>query len=80
MNTATETEYAAFVGIDWADRKHHVCLQAPGSSKRESSVLAHRPESIAQWAQAWVRRLAAKNDPFHWAGKSMAVAATAVSC
>src|SRR4051812_27537181 len=52
MNTATDLEYAAFVGIDWAHRKHDVCLQVAGSSKREFSVLAHRPESIAQWAQA----------------------------
>ena len=51
MNTASEVEYAAFVGIDWADRKHDVCLQAAAGSKREFSVLAHRPESIAQWAQ-----------------------------
>jgi transposase len=56
MNTATDLEYAAFVGIDWADRKHDVCLQAAGSSKRESSVLAHRPETIAQWVQALRQR------------------------
>jgi transposase len=56
MNTATDLEYAAFVGIDWADRKHDVCLQAAGSSKREFSVLAHRPECIAQWAQALRQR------------------------
>ena len=52
MNTAIDLQYAAFVGIDWADRKHDVCLQATGSSKREFGVLPHRPECIAQWAQA----------------------------
>ena len=60
MNTVTDLEYAAFVGIDWADRKHDVCLQAAGSSKRESSVLAHRPESIAQWAQTLRQRFAGR--------------------
>jgi transposase len=60
MNTATEMEYAALVGIDWADRKHDVCLQAAGSSKREFSVLAHRPECIAQWAQALRARFAGR--------------------
>ena len=60
MNTATEMEYAALVGIDWADRKHDVCLQAAGSSKREFSVLAHRPETIAQWAQALRQRFAGR--------------------
>jgi len=56
MNSATDLEYAAFVGIDWADRKHDVCLQAAGSSKREFCELAHRPESIAQWAQTLRQR------------------------
>ena len=60
MNTVTGLEYAAFVGIDWADRKHDVCVQAAGSSKREFSVLAHRPESIAQWAQALPARFAGR--------------------
>jgi transposase len=44
-------EFAAVVGIDWADRKHDVCLLPAGSSRPEASVLAHRPEAIAQWAE-----------------------------
>ena len=56
MKTSTDTEFAAFMGIDWADRKHDVCLQAAGSSKREVSVLPHRPESIAQWAEGLRQR------------------------
>ena len=56
MNTATDLEYAAFVGIDWSDRKHDVCLQAAGGKKHEFSELAHRPEAIAQWAQALRQR------------------------
>jgi len=64
MNSATDLEYAAFVGIDWADRKHDVCLQAAGSSQREFSELAHRPESIVQW----VRELRAR-----FAGRAVAV-------
>ena len=51
MNAPTTTEFAAFVGIDWADRKHDVCLLPAGSSKQELSVLPHRPEAIAQWAE-----------------------------
>ena len=60
MNTATDIEYAAFVGIDWADRKHDVCLQIPGSSKREFTELPHRPECIAQWAQALRQRFGSR--------------------
>jgi hypothetical protein len=31
MNGSSLIEYAAFVGIDWADRKHDICLQVAGS-------------------------------------------------
>lgn len=51
MDALTATQFAAFVGIDWADRKHDVCLLPAGSSKAEFSVLPHRPEAIAQWAE-----------------------------
>jgi transposase len=44
------TQFAALVGIDWADRKHDICLQVPGEAKREFRVLEHRPEAIDEWA------------------------------
>ncbi len=40
---------AAFVGIDWADAKHDVCLQAAGTAKRECFQLEHTPEAIETW-------------------------------
>lgn len=46
-----ETEFAAFVGIDWADAKHDICLQVAGSDRVEHRVLPHRPEDIEAWAQ-----------------------------
>lgn len=58
MSAPTTTEFAAFVGIDWADRKHDVCLLPAGASTPEFSVLPHRPEAIAQWAQELYRRFA----------------------
>jgi transposase len=45
------SEFAAFVGIDWADRKHDVCLHVPGAVALESSVLEHRPTVIDAWAR-----------------------------
>jgi transposase len=47
---------AAFVGIDWADAKHDVCLQAAGSERREFSVLVHTPEAIDAWVSALRQR------------------------
>jgi transposase len=45
------SEFAAFIGIDWADRKHDVCLQIPGAPDPEASVLEHRPRVIDAWAR-----------------------------
>ena len=44
------------MGIDWADRKHDVCLLAAGSRRCKFSVLPHRPEAIAQWAESLRQR------------------------
>ena len=60
MKASTLTEYAAFIGIDWADRKHDVWLQVAGCDTREVSVLPHRPERRAQWAQALRQRFAGR--------------------
>jgi transposase len=55
-----EAEFAAFIGIDWADAKHDVCLEAVGSDTREFSRLEHTPEAIDAWAQAVQQRLAGR--------------------
>jgi transposase len=44
-------DFAAFIGIDWADQKHDVCLCLPGSAAREQSVIEHRPAAIEAWAR-----------------------------
>jgi hypothetical protein len=49
MTHESHEAFAAFVGIDWADTTHDVCLQAAGSEKRESFMLAHTPETIDAW-------------------------------
>ena len=43
--------FAAFVGLDWADATHDICLQAAGTVHREFLVLEHRPEAIDAWVQ-----------------------------
>jgi len=47
-----DEQFAAFIGIDWADRKHDVCLAAARSEQREGSVIEHRPAVIREWAAA----------------------------
>ncbi len=50
----TPENFAAFVGIDWADREHAVCMIADGQETFES--LPHSAEEIAQWAALLDRR------------------------
>jgi hypothetical protein len=45
-------EFAAFIGLDWADATHAIGLQAAGSDTRESGLVAHTPEAIDAWAHA----------------------------
>src|SRR5919109_4257044 len=49
MTQTSHDTFAAFVGIDWADAKHDVCLQTAGSAKRECFQLEHTPEAIDAW-------------------------------
>jgi len=60
MKQEPYAEFAAFVGLDWADAKHDVCLQAAGSTKREHCILEHTPEAIAAWVCALRQRFAGK--------------------
>jgi transposase len=45
-------DYAALLGIDWADNKHDLCLIDPATGQREASVLPHSPQQIDEWAAA----------------------------
>ena len=56
MNAQADHEFAAFIGIDWADAKHDICLQAADSGKQEFDVLAHQPKAIDEWACALRQR------------------------
>src|SRR5467141_1308884 len=50
MTPTSHDTFAAFIGIDWADAKHDLCLQAAGTAKRERFQLEHTPEAIDAWA------------------------------
>ena len=49
MAEAPNLEFAARIGIDWADQKHDVSLQAADSAGVERFQIKHSPEAIAQW-------------------------------
>jgi transposase len=54
MNTL---EFAAFVGIDWADEEHAVCLLEPGrEAAAQHARLPQQAGAIADWAQGLAER------------------------
>ena len=53
-----EPQFAAFMSIDWADKKHVWCLQVAGSQQRESGELEHTPEAVEAWVGQLCQRFA----------------------
>ena len=56
MNSQSNNSYAAYVGIDWADTKHDICIQAADSEDREFDCIQHKPDKIEEWALATHKR------------------------
>jgi len=52
----SNAEFTAFVGLDWADAKHDICVQAAGCEAREFDRFPHRVADIEQWARALHQR------------------------
>jgi hypothetical protein len=57
------SEFAAFIGIDWADRKHDVCLQVAGADtfpnpqiRRSSFIVCLRSASGRGFDSAFLNR------------------------
>ena len=46
------SEYAALIGIDWADQKHDICLIDQATGRSEATILRHSPRTIDEWATA----------------------------
>ena len=51
-----EPDFAAFVGIDWADREHAVALRQADQERIEPGVVAQKPEALDDWALGLLRR------------------------
>jgi len=48
-------EVPTIIGIDWADRKQHLCPKSLDSEDQEFSVLEHKPEVIEDWANGLLK-------------------------
>jgi len=56
MNTTSNKPYTAFIGIDWADTKHDICIQAAGDEAREFDRISYKVDAIDDWAQSLYQR------------------------
>ena len=59
MKPLASYRFSAYVGIDWADTKHDVCLQATGKESREFDCIPHQVADIDEWAQSLRQRFGA---------------------
>ncbi len=51
MTIEINPEFSAYIGIDWADTKHDICIQATNDEKRIFSVIEHKVDKIDEWVQ-----------------------------
>lgn len=56
MKAYVVDDFAAIVGIDWADRKHDVCELSMETKKYTLSVISSQPKSIHEWAMSLKKR------------------------
>ena len=42
--------FAAYIGLDWSDQKHDVCLVDTVTGAQESAVIKQTPEALNDWA------------------------------
>ena len=50
------SQFTAIIGIDWADKKHDVCVHVTATGKRELSQIPHQSSKIDDWARSLYRR------------------------
>jgi transposase len=56
MKDFTPDDFAALIGIDWADKKHDICEQPAGEHAHTLTVISSQPEAIHAWAMALKQR------------------------
>lgn len=56
MDKFEGVRFAAYVGIDWADTKHDVCIQSATGEEREFAVIPHQAAAIGEWVCSLRRR------------------------
>ena len=56
MTASVSQHFTAYVGIDWADAKHDICLQAGDDNHPHFDCILHKVDRIDEWANALHQR------------------------
>jgi len=56
VEALSHLQFTAYVGIDWADTKHDICLQAAGDTEHRFDCIPHQAARIDEWAKALHQR------------------------
>jgi len=60
MKTRIDNLYTAYIGIDWANSKHDICLHSIDGKPREFYKISHQVEKIEEWAKSLRKRFGGK--------------------
>ena len=55
-DSAIEAEVAAYIGIDWSDKKHDICIYDNALKTQEFLILENRPEVMHEWVEGLRQR------------------------
>ncbi len=50
------SQFAAIIGIDWADKKHDICIQVTETGQRKTYQIPHKADKIDEWARSLHRQ------------------------
>ncbi len=50
------SQFTAIIGIDWADKKHDVCVQSMETGRRQAYQVQHKADKLDEWARSLYRR------------------------
>ena len=56
MKAYSLNQYTVLIGLDWADKKHDVCIMNTETEKVEYEKFSHTPEAINAWVLALHKR------------------------
>ena len=56
MKAYNVNDFAALIGIDWADKKHDVCEHPIHTNKHHYSIIKSTPEALHEWAMSLKKR------------------------